>query len=548
MNEESNERNTFFRGLIVKILLVLLFVFLLMWLFPMPNLSPFYDKIFAANMDTMTEAAKSYYTVERLPEEEGETKKLTLKEMLDNKMIMEFTDSDGNTCDVDKSYVEVTKQDGEYIFKTNLSCDTQEDYVIEYFGCYDVCEDDTCKVEETEEIIEYQFYKIVKEKLIDKYVCSDGYTLSGTKCILKTTIEDEEEAELVCSSGYTYNEATEQCEKKVTEDFDAYKKCPSGYIYATSMDKCIMSSSTTEPAEESYNKCSDGSEPVNGICTIKTVVTTDADEEVYCENGTLSDDETTCILEEPATTSYSCTKGDLVGDQCKITNTVTTYDYTKWVCSYVYYISYQDTISTDTHTLNYEGYDPVLEKDKYQECYRTLVASTSTTYSYVPATSSYNCPSGYDLEGTTCVLEEDPIVEESCKDGSTPVNGICSSTVTNTTPATTKYSCSEGTLSGTVCIIPTTDKKDYTLYCPYGILNGTKCVITTTDKKDPTYECPDDYTQCGNMCYKLVTSTKTENATVIYKTVSTKTYKWSTSKTLAGWTATGKTRTVTVSK
>ena len=57
-------------------------------------------------------------------------KKLTLRDMLNNKMIIEFTDSNGKTCDADKSYVEVTKQNGEYIFKTNLSCGNEEDYVI----------------------------------------------------------------------------------------------------------------------------------------------------------------------------------------------------------------------------------------------------------------------------------------------------------------------------------------------------------------------------------------------------------------------------------
>ena len=40
----EKERNYFFRDLIVKILIVLLFVFLLMWLLPMPNMAPLYDK------------------------------------------------------------------------------------------------------------------------------------------------------------------------------------------------------------------------------------------------------------------------------------------------------------------------------------------------------------------------------------------------------------------------------------------------------------------------------------------------------------------------
>ena len=71
-NEDKNERNYFFRNLVVKILLILLFVFLLMWLFPMPNLNPFYDRIFTENMSNMTNAAKGYFTTSRLPEKEGE--------------------------------------------------------------------------------------------------------------------------------------------------------------------------------------------------------------------------------------------------------------------------------------------------------------------------------------------------------------------------------------------------------------------------------------------------------------------------------------------
>ena len=146
----ENGRNYFFRELIVKILLVLLFVFLLMWLFPMPNMNPLYDKIFTQNMTSMTDAAKSYFNVSRLPQKEGETKKLTLEDMINNKMIIEFTDSEGKKCNTKESFVEVTKKNGEYIFKTNLVCGSQSDYVIEYFGCYDVCEDGICEVEVTE--------------------------------------------------------------------------------------------------------------------------------------------------------------------------------------------------------------------------------------------------------------------------------------------------------------------------------------------------------------------------------------------------------------
>ena len=52
-------KNTgFIRDLLVKLLLLVIFVFLLMKLFPMPNLTVFYDKIFNENIQTMKDAAK----------------------------------------------------------------------------------------------------------------------------------------------------------------------------------------------------------------------------------------------------------------------------------------------------------------------------------------------------------------------------------------------------------------------------------------------------------------------------------------------------------
>ena len=56
-------RSTFIRDLLVKILLIAIFLFLLMYLFPMPNLTPFYSAIFNNNIQTMKDAAEDYYTV-----------------------------------------------------------------------------------------------------------------------------------------------------------------------------------------------------------------------------------------------------------------------------------------------------------------------------------------------------------------------------------------------------------------------------------------------------------------------------------------------------
>ena len=562
-NEERNEKNYFFRNLIVKILLVLLFIFLLMWLFPIPNLSPFYDKIFTQNINDMTDAAKSYFTVERLPKNEDETKKLTLKEMLDNKMIIEFTDSDGKKCDTTKSYVEVTKKNGEYIYKTNLSCSKQEDYVIEYFGCYDVCKDNSCEVDnkpddnktsnETKKITEYQFYKVVATKYIDKYLCKEGYTLSGNKCIKTSQIKSEVDANIKCLDGYTYNSTSKKCEKIVSESEDAKLQCPSGYVYASSMNKCIKGTSNTVDATLTY-KCTTGT-LVGTKCVINATSEVDATKVYSCKNGTLSG--TKCIVsgsyETDASRYYYCNVGTLSGTKCVYEEKVEVPEecsYTRWVCSNKEYDRPKSNSSTKTFTrrlLDIKG-----TVYTYEECnrqYKCTGGGTTTETKEVSAEVEYRCTTG-TLRGTKCLVsssdEVNADVTYKCTTGT--LRGTkCVINTTKEVDATKGYSCQVGKLNGTKCDITSVDVTDSVYYCEVGTLNGNKCVITTTDKKDPTYYCDSDYTIAGKKCYKTTSTSDVIESEIVYKTKTEKVYKWSTSEKLEGWTRTGKTRTTNVS-
>ena len=562
-NEERNEKNYFFRNLIVKILLVLLFIFLLMWLFPIPNLSPFYDKIFTQNINDMTDAAKSYFTVERLPKNEDETKKLTLKEMIDNKMIIEFTDSDGKKCDTTKSYVEVTKKNGEYIYKTNLSCSKQEDYVIEYFGCYDVCKDNSCEVDnkpddnktsnETKKITEYQFYKVVATKYIDKYLCKEGYTLSGNKCIKTSQIKSEVDANIKCLDGYTYNSTSKKCEKIVSESEDAKLQCPSGYVYASSMNKCIKGTSNTVDATLTY-KCTTGT-LVGTKCVINATSEVDATKVYSCKNGTLSG--TKCIVsgsyETDASRHYYCNVGTLSGTKCVYEEKVEVPEecsYTRWVCSNKEYDRPKSNSSTKTFTrrlLDIKG-----TVYTYEECnrqYKCTGGGTTTETKEVSAEVEYRCTTG-TLRGTKCLVsssdEVNADVTYKCTTG-TLKGTKCVINTTKEVDATKGYSCQVGKLNGTKCDITSVDVTDSVYYCEVGTLNGNKCVITTTDKKDPTYYCDSDYTIAGKKCYKTTSTSDVIESEIVYKTKTEKVYKWSTSEKLEGWTRTGKTRTTNVS-
>ncbi len=149
MYNERREKFTL-RDVILQFLFVALFIFLLIWLFPTKSfinkkVNPLLDTIFNANVMAMKDAAKDYFTLPRLPQEVGDTVKLTLGEMLDKKLLLEFTDKYGKTCDVKESYVEVTKQDDEYLMKVNLKCSAQEDYILVHMGCYDYCSTTICE-------------------------------------------------------------------------------------------------------------------------------------------------------------------------------------------------------------------------------------------------------------------------------------------------------------------------------------------------------------------------------------------------------------------
>jgi len=153
-----NERKDGFSitNLIFKIVLVVLFALILIWLFPINNntkttntdLDFLKDRIFNENIQAMKEAAIFYYTTPRLPKNVDDVKKMTLREMLNEKLLLEFKDSNNKSCDLDKSYVEITKLEDEYLLKVNLTCTDNSAYILVHIGCYDYCETDVCEKKE----------------------------------------------------------------------------------------------------------------------------------------------------------------------------------------------------------------------------------------------------------------------------------------------------------------------------------------------------------------------------------------------------------------
>lgn len=174
MYVESKEKFNWF-DFFARAAIIIVFVFLLMWIVPLPGVkrvevkvnkleeqvSIITDRVFYDNIENMKESAKDYFTIPKLPKEVNGTVKLTLGEMLDKKLILNFKDKDGNSCDETKSYVEIKRLENEYEMKTNLKCGDTEDYIISYMDleCNLSCNNE-CKL--TEQEVSYKIYQYKK--------------------------------------------------------------------------------------------------------------------------------------------------------------------------------------------------------------------------------------------------------------------------------------------------------------------------------------------------------------------------------------------------
>lgn len=148
MYTDEKKKSNLLVNFILKLILIIIFVLLLVWLVPWPNmdsLNPLKDQIFNANLQTMKEAGILYFTSERLPEEVGDKTTLTLQQMLDLKLLIPFTDRNGDSCDVTASYVSLEKYENEYLMKVNLKCGEEEDYILVHLGCYSYCITNICE-------------------------------------------------------------------------------------------------------------------------------------------------------------------------------------------------------------------------------------------------------------------------------------------------------------------------------------------------------------------------------------------------------------------
>ena len=146
MYNDEERREVPLKTFIGALILIIIFVLLLMWLLPMPNVKGIRNKVFSANLTEMKEAAIPYFTEGNLPTHDGETTTITLQEMIDNKIIIPLTDKNGDKCNTKESYASITKKaEAKYQLKVNLKCPEEQDYIITNVGNYSYCTGTVCE-------------------------------------------------------------------------------------------------------------------------------------------------------------------------------------------------------------------------------------------------------------------------------------------------------------------------------------------------------------------------------------------------------------------
>ena len=155
MYEEKPKRSIHinWKSLLIKLAILFVVLFLILWIISLFNHDDVKESNFKANLELMTNAATEYFTGSRLPQEVDDEERITLGEMFERNLLVEFQDENGNSCNLEDSYAEASMiSNGVYRLEVRLVCDNESDTVIRSIErqVEEVPEDDTDK-EEPEE-------------------------------------------------------------------------------------------------------------------------------------------------------------------------------------------------------------------------------------------------------------------------------------------------------------------------------------------------------------------------------------------------------------
>ena len=527
----NNKKGFSILDLLVKIIFAGIFIFILVWLFqkkiPNINMDPFYSNVFRENIKYMQDAGESYFTDDKMPTTVGETYKLTLDEMEKLNIILPFVDKDGKACDKTESYVSVTKLEDNagYELKTNLVCGKESNFVTKILGCHNYCPGNNCNNAcSVEKRTEYQYKRLVSGTGT-KYYCDKGFTLKGKYCI-KTTLKDS------YSAAYT---TTETVTTRKPADVKTSEATLKELKVVVTEKKTQLTTVVTDKKTQLTTVVGEKKTeltPIKGTTSTQlTTIKTDKQEAYSCTK-TKTERQCTTVYEKEAYQCNCTTK--FVGGVLKTSCDTCYKSVPVQKCSDVK-VEYTDTCYRTVSTYSCpSGTNRQTGSGSSLKCYKD-----TTTYS-CPSTATSQTGSGANLK---CYKTEKTY---SCPSGTTTQEG--SGANLKCYKVEKVYSCPSGTDvqegSGTSLKCYKIVNGTVTYYCKDKTfkLDGKTCVKTET-KTVTKYRCTKTgYKLEGKKCNLY--ETKKVNAKTKKIDTSKYEYKWSRETELAGWTRTGKTRTV----
>ena len=93
-------------GITVLIAVVIIIICLL---YPKKDNTLLIQQTYIDNIALMKEAGFEYFSGSNLPQEVGDSVKISLDEMLSINLLVEFLDEEGNSCNTTDSYIQATK-------------------------------------------------------------------------------------------------------------------------------------------------------------------------------------------------------------------------------------------------------------------------------------------------------------------------------------------------------------------------------------------------------------------------------------------------------
>ena len=140
---ESKKVKFNWKGLIVKILIILAILILFLMIFPLGGKKKDnYSNGFKDNLTKLKDVGGSYFDKDNLPSEVGDSIKVSLKDLINNKKIGTLKVGK-TTCNEDDSYIKIVKKSKGYELETTLICGDEKNTSYSYLGCIDNCEDST---------------------------------------------------------------------------------------------------------------------------------------------------------------------------------------------------------------------------------------------------------------------------------------------------------------------------------------------------------------------------------------------------------------------